>query len=63
VIDAFEKSGLKAIHRPILTHCQVLGEDLIQRMKKLQVIANIQPQFVTTDRSPLCDTLSLCVYL
>lgn len=37
--------------RPILTHCQVLGEDLIERMRKLQVIANIQPQFVTTDRS------------
>lgn len=32
--------------RPVLTHCQVLGEDLIIRMKRLGVIANIQPSFV-----------------
>lgn len=49
VLDAFEHCRMTAKDRPILTHCQVLGADLIQRMSKLQVIANIQPQFVTTD--------------
>jgi predicted amidohydrolase YtcJ len=37
------------LERPVLTHCQVLGPDLIQRMKTLGVIANIQPSFV-----PVC---------
>ena len=32
--------------RPVLTHCQVLGADLIERMGRLGVIANIQPSFV-----------------
>lgn len=38
-----------ALQRPILTHCQVLGEDLIALMKELDVIANVQPSFVPTD--------------
>ena len=33
----------------MLTHCQVLGEDLIRRMVAGGVIANIQPSFVPTD--------------
>ena len=37
------------IDRPILTHCQVLGIDLIHRMQRLNVTANIQPSFVPTD--------------
>lgn len=36
-------------HRPILTHCQVLGEDLLLQMKALNVVANVQPSFVPTD--------------
>jgi predicted amidohydrolase YtcJ len=36
------------IVRPVLTHCQVLGADLIQRMNLLGAIANIQPSFVPT---------------
>lgn len=43
--------GIKPERRPILTHCQVLGSDLIQEMKDLGVIADIQPSFVITDTS------------
>ncbi|MHA2098890.1 MAG: amidohydrolase [Candidatus Kariarchaeaceae archaeon] len=49
VLNAFEYAGIEPKERPVLTHGQILGEDLIERMKKLGVIANIQPQFVTTD--------------
>lgn len=35
--------------RPIITHCQVMGEDLIERMREQNAIANIQPQFVSSD--------------
>eukprot|EP01036_Dinobryon_divergens_P027009 gene27009-35715_t len=35
--------------RPILTHCQILGLDLLDKMKALNAIANIQPSFVPTD--------------
>jgi predicted amidohydrolase YtcJ len=34
--------------RPILTHCQVLGADLIERMAAKGVVANVQPSFVPT---------------
>lgn len=34
--------------RPILTHCQVLGADLIERMAAKGVVANVQPPFVPT---------------
>ena len=34
--------------RPILTHCQILGLDLVDKMKALNAIANIQPSFVPT---------------
>jgi len=50
VLDAFA-SELPAdgSARPILTHCQVLGDDLIARMAALGVVANVQPSFVPTD--------------
>ena len=35
--------------RPVLTHCQVLGDDLIDRMASRGVIANVQPPFTLTD--------------
>ena len=35
--------------RPVLTHCQILGEDLIKKMVSQGVVANIQPSFVPTD--------------
>ncbi|MFX0013217.1 MAG: amidohydrolase [Promethearchaeota archaeon] len=49
VLNAFDEAGLNTRDRPILTHCQVLGKDLIVRMKNKGVIANIQPPMVTTD--------------
>lgn len=49
VLSTFEAVGVGPKDRPLLTHCQILGEDLIQKMKKLGVIANVQPQFVGTD--------------
>jgi len=48
-LNAFEKAGLTKADRPILTHCQVLREDLIARMAKHGVIADVQPQFTVTD--------------
>lgn len=36
-------------HRPVLTHCQVLGSDLIEKMSRMNVIADVQPPFVGTD--------------
>lgn len=44
--------------RPILTHCQVLGPDLIDRMRDMGVVANIQPSFVPTDMRWVQDRLS-----
>jgi hypothetical protein len=36
-------------YRPVLTHCQFLGDDIIKQMQNLNVVANIQPSFVPTD--------------
>jgi predicted amidohydrolase YtcJ len=49
VLEAFKKANVGPSDRPVLTHCQVLGADLLESMAKLGVIANIQPQFVHTD--------------
>lgn len=49
VLDALEAAGVEPSKRPILTHCQVLSETLIKRMRKMNVIANVQPSFVPTD--------------
>jgi hypothetical protein len=46
-INAFEVNNDN--DRPILTHAQILGEDLIKKMKNLNIIANIQPTFIITD--------------
>lgn len=41
--------------RPILTHCQVLGADLIERMAEKGIVANVQPSFVPTGNlNPNC---------
>ncbi len=47
VINAIEVNNDN--NKPILTHAQILGEDLIQKMKNLNIIANIQPTFIITD--------------
>lgn len=51
MINAIRTAGIKPERRPILTHCQVLGADLIESMKELGIIADIQPSFVITDAS------------
>lgn len=48
-LDAFAHARLDHADRPIITHCQILGADLIERMARQHVIANIQPSFVNTD--------------
>lgn len=47
VINAFEINNIT--DRPILTHAQILGKDLVERMAHLGIIANIQPPFIITD--------------
>ena len=49
VLTSFEGAGVLPSERPVLTHCQVLGDDLIHRMSLGGVIANVQPSFVPTD--------------
>ncbi len=49
VLKAFREAKMTPRDRPVLTHCQVLGEDLLLAMQKEGIIANIQPQFVHTD--------------
>ena len=49
VLDVLESIDIQPQERPIMTHCQVLGDDLIVKMKRLGVIANVQPSFVPTD--------------
>lgn len=48
-LSALEKAGCSQLDRPVMTHCQVLNPDLIQRMKNIGAIANVQPSFVPTD--------------
>ena len=49
VLGALETLGVRPEERPLLTHAQVLNENLMTRLKSLNVIANIQPSFVPTD--------------
>lgn len=49
VLDALEGAEVPSEVRPVITHCQVMGEDLMVRMAKQGVVANIQPSFVGTD--------------
>ncbi|OQR92014.1 hypothetical protein ACHHYP_04127 [Achlya hypogyna] len=51
VLSAMEAAGLSPEDRPILTHCQILGPDLLPVMARLGVIGDIQPSFVITDAS------------
>lgn len=44
--------------RPILTHCQILGSDIVKKMKRLGVLASIQPSFVTSDAMGFDDRIS-----
>lgn len=46
------------LQRPILTHCQVLGPEIVDWMSRHGVIANIQPSFVPTDMRWVLDRMS-----
>lgn len=35
ILDSFEAAGITAKDRPLLTHCQILGADLFDKMVKL----------------------------
>jgi predicted amidohydrolase YtcJ len=52
VLDAYEEA-LKRFpmedHRYRIEHCSVLNPQLIRRMKKLRLIASVQPHFVVSD--------------
>lgn len=48
-LDAIETFPPSEGKRDRLIHCQVLRPDLIERMKKFPVIADIQPRFVASD--------------
>ncbi|KAL4129387.1 hypothetical protein PRIC2_005395 [Phytophthora ramorum] len=49
VLAALKAADVGPGKRPILTHCQILGEDLISQMREQGVIGNIQPSFTVTD--------------
>lgn len=48
-LNALETVKVSPEKRPIFTHCQILRKDLLDRMKVNGIVANIQPQFLTTD--------------
>ena len=56
-LDALKQAGVDRSRRPILTHCQILGKDILQKMEDMGAIANIQPSFVTTDALWVSDRL------
>jgi hypothetical protein len=52
VLNSFEKTLKKNpsdIHRHRIEHCSVLNPELIRRMKKLRLVASVQPHFVPSD--------------
>ncbi|KAG3015849.1 hypothetical protein PC121_g1679 [Phytophthora cactorum] len=49
VLMALKTANVRPDKRPILTHCQILGVDLITQMREQGVIGNIQPSFTVTD--------------
>jgi len=42
VLDGLEAAGVTPEDRAVITHCQLLGADLIERMAAMQCVANIQ---------------------
>jgi predicted amidohydrolase YtcJ len=58
VLTAYEACSIKPSDRAIITHCQVLGPDLIDRMEQSGIIANVQPSFVPTDMRWVAERIS-----
>ena len=59
VLNAFSSAQLTPFDRPVLTHCQILWSDLIERMSRSGVVADIQPSFVPTDMMYISERLPL----
>jgi predicted amidohydrolase YtcJ len=57
VVDAIEQYPPVNEKRDRLIHCQVLDHTLIERMKKLQLVADIQPAFLASDFPWVIDRL------
>ncbi|WP_445489458.1 amidohydrolase [Niallia sp. 03133] len=57
VLNALEKHPLQGFGRDRLIHATMLREDLLQRVKELPVILDIQPCFVTSDFPWVIDRL------
>jgi hypothetical protein len=52
VLDAYEQALKKAPsqnHRHRIEHCSILNQKLIARMRKLGIVASVQPHFVISD--------------
>jgi predicted amidohydrolase YtcJ len=49
VLTSLKNACIEPIDRPVLTHCQILGADLVDSMRDLGCVANVQPSFVPTD--------------
>lgn len=49
VLDAYDAAKLGPKDRPIITHAQILGEDLLSRIAKIGAICDVQPSFTHTD--------------
>ena len=56
-VQSFIDAPVPPVGRPILTHCQVLSASLLTSFAARNVVANIQPQFLTTDARWLNDRL------
>lgn len=59
VISVLEKYPAPAGKRDRLIHCSVLRSDLIERMKKLSVVLDLQPAFVPSDFPWVIDRLGI----
>lgn len=57
VLQAIEKHPLQGFGRDRLIHATMLNKDLIERMKGLPLILDIQPSFVTSDFPWIIDRL------
>ena len=49
VLDGLEAAGVTPDDRAVITHCQLLGADLIERMAAMKCVANIQVRATMLD--------------
>ena len=58
VLRALAGAHVPSSARPIMTHCQILGPDIVARMVSQGVVANVQPAFVPTDMKWVSERIS-----